>query len=543
MRTRRHHAFTRTLIAACAAALCGFAGVSAIAATPPASGGMLQNSSLEEWTGSTPSCWLLGGYGTNSYLWRHLGTNDAHNGHDAIQLDISKLDSGDRKLLTAFNDGCSPQVSAGHQYTVDVWYKSDSRPVFFAFRPNLSGGGWSYWVQSPQLPPAADWTHAEWTTPVIPNGTSLLSVGLGLRVTGSLVMDDFSMVDAAGSSGSDTTSPSTAISCNGAPCASSYSGPVTIALDATDDSGGSGVAGIRYTTDGTTPTATSGLLYSGPFSVGSSSTIKYLAVDNAGNVSPVSTQTITIGQTLPTVSLTAPATGAIITGTTTFSANASDNLGVKQVDFLLDGALVGTDPTGSPYTFSWDSSTVADGLHSVAARAIDLAGNTRTTAGVSVTTKNGSVVIPPPPLGGQRFDTTAPAGTTGLPRSLSYCMASIVRDSYDPNGNAPYNIPRDDLGTGWGDSRFSWWSSFPKWITRRAQIDDHYTYADGCQPTTTEIFSIGACRWGVREDLLRAVAVQESDWHEHAGSAWRGATVLRATRTATTGSARTGSCR
>jgi hypothetical protein len=45
-------------------------------------------------------------------------------------------------------------VSAGHQYTVDVWYKSDSRPVFFAFRPNLSSGGWSFWVRSPQLSPA-----------------------------------------------------------------------------------------------------------------------------------------------------------------------------------------------------------------------------------------------------------------------------------------------------------------------------------------------------------------------------------------------------
>ena len=386
MRTRRHHAFTRTLIAACAAALCGFAGGSASAATPPASGGMLQNSSLEQWTGSTPTCWLLGGYGTNSYGWKHLGTGTTPTAvDDAIELDISKPGERRPQAADGFQRRLLAQVSAGHQYTVDVWYKSDSRPVFFAFRPNLSGGGWSSWVQSPQLPPAADWTHAQWTTPVIPNGTSLLSVGLGLRVTGSLEMDDFSMVDTTGSSGSDTTSPSTAISCNGAPCASYYNGPVTIALDATDDSGGSGVAEIRYTTDGTTPTATSGQLYSGPFSVGSSTTIKYLAVDNAGNVSPVTTQTITIGQTPSTVSLTAPATGAIISGTTTFSANASDNLGVKQVDFLVDGALVGTDPTGSPYTFSWDSSTVADGLHSVVARAIDLAGNTSTTAAVSVT--------------------------------------------------------------------------------------------------------------------------------------------------------------
>ena len=101
-------------------------------------------------------------------------------------------------------------------------------------------------------------------------------------------------------------------------------------------------------------------------------------------------------------------------------------------------------------------------------------------------------------------------------------MASIVRDPYNPNGNTTYNVPRDDLGTGWGDSRFSWWSSFPKWITMRSQIDDHYTYADGTRPSTTEIFSVGACRWGVREDLLRAVSVQESDWNEHGGSfmAW-----------------------
>ena len=298
MPTRRHHAFTRTLIFfACAAALCGFASGSASAANPPDTGGVLQNSSLEQWTGSTPTCWLLGGYGTNSYGWKHLTGNNAHGGRQAIELDISSLGSGDRKLLTALNTGCSPKVSAGHQYTVDVWYKSDSRPVFFAFRPNLSGGGWSFWVQSPQLPPAADWTHAQWQTPVIPNGTSFLSVGLGLQVTGSLKMDDFSMVDTTASSPSDTTSPSTAISCNSAPCAGYYDGPVTIALDATDDTGGSGVAQIRYTTDGTTPTATSGTLYSGPFSVGSSATIKYLAVDNAGNVSPVTTQTITIGQT------------------------------------------------------------------------------------------------------------------------------------------------------------------------------------------------------------------------------------------------------
>jgi hypothetical protein len=502
MRTRRHRAFTRTLIAACAAALCGFASGSASAADPPDSGGMLQNASLEQWTGSTPTCWLLGGYGTNVYAWRQLTGNDAYHGHDAIELDISSLVSGDRKLLTAFNGGCSPQVSAGHQYTIDVWYKSDSRPVFFAFRPNLSGGGWSFWVQSPQLPPAADWTHAQWKTPVVPNGTSFLSVGLGLQVTGSLGMDHFSMVDTTGSSASDTTYPSTAISCNSAPCVSYYSGPVTIALEATDDIGGSGVAEIRYTTDGTTPTATSGRIYSSPFSVGSTTTIKYLAVDNAGNVSPVMTQTITIDETLPTVSLTAPATGATISGTTTFSANASDNLGVRQVDFLVDGALVGSDPTGSPYTFSWDSSTVADGLHSVVARAIDFAGNTSTTAAVIVTTSNGAVVTPP------GYFSTLPSQMAGLPRSDSYCAANVTTSTWEPrpdNYTANHTVPTYLSLIPWG----GWMNYWVRWMAKRSLVTGNY------RGTTNQIIQWAGCKWGIDENLLRAVAVQESDWHEN----------------------------
>ena len=34
--------------------------------------------------------------------------------------------------------------------------------------------------------------------------------------------------------------------------------------------------------------------------------------------------------------------------------------------------------------------------------------------------------------------------------------------------------------------------------------------------TTTEIFQWAACKWGIDEDTLRAVAVQESDWHQSA---------------------------
>lgn len=122
-----------------------------------------------------------------------------------------------------------------------------------------------------------------------------------------------------------------------------------------------------------------------------------------------------------------------------------------------------------------------------------------------------------------RFDTTDPS-TPGqenpaFPRSMDYCASSIALNTWEPaHGNAPYVVSRDDLpamGWGDGDSRFAWWSSFPMWLDRRAQIDDHYSNGTiDHAMTTTEAASFAACRWGIREDLIRAVMVQETDWHE-----------------------------
>lgn len=91
----------------------------------------------------------------------------------------------------------------------------------------------------------------------------------------------------------------------------------------------------------------------------------------------------------PTAALTSPANGATVSGTVTLSANASDDVGVAHVDFLLDGALLGND-AGAPYTLAWNSSGTSNGTHVLSARAIDLAGNTGTSAPVNVTVTGGS---------------------------------------------------------------------------------------------------------------------------------------------------------
>ena len=49
--------------------------------------------------------------------------------------------------------------------------------------------------------------------------------------------------------------------------------------------------------------------------------------------------------TAPTVSLTAPANGATVSGTVTLTATATDNVGVAGVQFLLDGATLGAEDT------------------------------------------------------------------------------------------------------------------------------------------------------------------------------------------------------
>jgi hypothetical protein len=91
--------------------------------------------------------------------------------------------------------------------------------------------------------------------------------------------------------------------------------------------------------------------------------------------------------TPPTTSITAPANNATVSGTTSVTASASDNVGVTKVEFYIDGSLK-TTVTTSPYTFSWDTTTVANGSHTLVSKAYDAANNVGTSATVTVTVSN-----------------------------------------------------------------------------------------------------------------------------------------------------------
>ena len=143
--------------------------------------------------------------------------------------------------------------------------------------------------------------------------------------------------------------------------------------------------------------------YPGQFNSGQTA---YLYVIDSNNDVNANGYPITIGggggdTTPPTVSLTAPANGATVSGTTTtVSATASDNSGtVSGVQFRLDGANLGAEDTTSPFSTVWNTTTETNGAHTLTAVARDPSGNTATSSSVSVTVSNGDTTPPTSPSG------------------------------------------------------------------------------------------------------------------------------------------------
>jgi hypothetical protein len=84
----------------------------------------------------------------------------------------------------------------------------------------------------------------------------------------------------------------------------------------------------------------------------------------------------------------------VASGTVGVAANASDNVGVVGVQFLLDGNVLGAEDTTSPYSVNWDTTTATNGSHILTARARDAGGNTTTSAQVTVTVSNTQAIVP-----------------------------------------------------------------------------------------------------------------------------------------------------
>jgi hypothetical protein len=192
----------------------------------------------------------------------------------------------------------------------------------------------------------------------------------------------------------DHVAPSavTALTATGSVGAASLSWPA-----ATDNQSVTGYRVYRSATSGFTPGTSNqvgtptGTSYTDSGLAAGTYYYRVAAVDGAGNVGPPSPEAsaaVTADTTAPSVSVIAPAAGSTVSGSVTVTAGASDDVAVAGVQLFRDGAALGPEITAPPYAASWDTHLVANGTHTLTARARDTSGNVTTSASVAVTVAN-----------------------------------------------------------------------------------------------------------------------------------------------------------
>jgi hypothetical protein len=159
--------------------------------------------------------------------------------------------------------------------------------------------------------------------------------------------------------------------------------------------------------------------------------------------------------TPPSAAVSAPLAGSTLAGTVMVNLSGADNVGVTQLDLLLDGAVAASF-IAFPASFAWDTTLTANGSHTIQARAHDAAGNTGNSAMVSVSVQNTV-----PDTGAPTAQVTSPtsgasvAGTVsvsvsandniGVTCSGSLCGRNIGRTAHQPLRPRSRGIPRHSL--------------------------------------------------------------------------------------------------
>jgi hypothetical protein len=141
----------------------------------------------------------------------------------------------------------------------------------------------------------------------------------------------------------------------------------------------------------------------------------------------------------PTIAITNPGNGDFVSGTVNITADASDDKGVTQVEFFVDGLSIGVDADDSDgWSASWDV-TGANGGHTVSATATDTTGQTASDS-VNVTADEPPMVTITNPSDGATVssivDLTADADDDSSVTQVEFSVdgSSIGTDTYGADG-------------------------------------------------------------------------------------------------------------
>ena len=158
----------------------------------------------------------------------------------------------------------------------------------------------------------------------------------------------------------------------------------------------------------------------------------------------------------PTVTFDTPSNNATVAGTKTITVIANDVVGISSVQFKLDGTNLSAAEISAPYSITWDTNTVPNGMHTLTAVATDAYG-LQATSTISVNVWN----IPVPnnqPVGyfdalsstglaeGWAYDPKAPSKSISIaiyadgPQSSGKHIATIPANTLRGDVNAAMNI-------------------------------------------------------------------------------------------------------
>ena len=272
-------------------------------------------------------------------------------------------------------------------------------------------------------------------------------------------------------------------------------------------------------------------------------TIVYLLAAVAGIL--LETATATAALSSGAVSITTPTSGATLSGPVAISVNHNSN--VQWVNVYVDGNYWTSSP---PYTFSWDSTSVANGSHTILVKGFDASDTTIGQASVAVIVSNGQTLptptatrkpatptphpstptprpqtptptprphtpTPTPKL--TKLPTPTPTGTPKLgtipPGSIlptdAQCNSLVTLSSWEPrpdNYIANHTMPSATFLVSYINNVAGGEGGAPGSFLQR--VDGQFT------GTTDEILQWAACKWGFDVNTVRATAVNETYWHQ-----------------------------
>jgi hypothetical protein len=230
-------------------------------------------------------------------------------------------------------------------------------------------------------------------------------------------------------------------------------------------------------------------------------TVSATAFDSNGNNIGSSQSTVTVANggtsasSSGAVSFTSPSTGSTVSGNVNIAAQQGS--GVDWINFYVDGNYLASSP---PTNLTWNSGTVSNGNHTISAQAYNTSGNQIGSASMVVNVQNSGVTS-------SVYFYTLPPGST-LPSEAACAAAVPLNPNFEPrpaNYTANHTVPTDDLTNMRTTTNNG--GAAPGSFDR---VDGNYT------GTTDEILRWGACKWGFDENLVRAIAANESWWHQSA---------------------------